>query len=113
MEDVKPVPATEPRYIWTLSRKILVGSSNAAELPFYVNRWEVVKETPKGYRVKYNTGNDTTTFMHEKYWIFTSEKDLLEFIADQANKLADILDKRKLTFTRLLCDAHDALRKFK
>ncbi|HAT3959760.1 TPA: hypothetical protein I9Y37_001899 [Citrobacter freundii] len=103
----------EPRYIWTLSRKMLTPNSTAADLSVYVNRWEVVKETPKGYRVKYTTGNDTTTFMREKYFIFTSEKDLLEFIADQSNKLADILDKRKLSFTRLLCEAHDALRKFK
>ena len=102
-----------PKYIWTLSRQMLTPNSTAADLSAYVNRWAVVKETPKGYRVKYSTGNDTTIFVHDKYFIFTSEKDLLEFIADQANKLADILDKRKLSFTRLLCDAHDGLRKFK
>ncbi|MEB2478122.1 hypothetical protein QMM96_22085 [Citrobacter freundii] len=113
MEDVKPASELEPRHIWIISRKMLVSSSNASELSFYVKRWEVVNETPKGYRVKYTNSEETTVFMHQKYHIFTSEKDALEFIADQANKIADILDKRKLTFTRLLCDAHDALRKFK
>lgn len=110
MQPTKPTPDMEPRYIWVLRKSALSGDSLPNELEGYVKRYEVIKETPMGYRVKINYSQNGTVITHEKYDVFQSEKDLLEFIADKANKAADMLDKRKLYYTRLLCDAHDAMR---
>jgi len=97
-------------YIWVVRKGLLTGMGMASELKSYIGCYEVMKETPKGYRVKVNYSKDGSVMTHEKYDIFQSEKELLEHIADKANKMADVLDKQKLSYTRLLCDAHDALR---
>lgn len=98
------------KHIWVIRSGRFSGESMASDLKSYIGRYEVIKETPKGYRVKVNYSENGTVMTYEKYDIFQSEKELLEHIADKANKMADVLDKQKLSYTRLLCDAHDALR---
>lgn len=98
------------KYIWVIRNGRFAAESMASDLKSYIGRFEVIKETPKGYRVKVNYSENGTVMTHEKYNIFQSEKDLLEYVADKANKVADMLDKQKLSYTRLLCAAQDALR---
>ncbi|MJS61876.1 hypothetical protein DOC35_19535 [Salmonella enterica subsp. enterica] len=73
----------------------------------------VIKETPQGLRLcAVDAPEDFKGFlyMRQHYHFFDTFAELMEAIAAQANAAAAELEARKQEATRLMCDAHDALR---
>lgn len=101
------------QFMWFIRKPALSSKYKAYELSRYIDKYKVIKETPKGWRVECRYNDQGRVMLEEHYHAFYSENDALEFLASEANNMAALLDERKLSYTRLLCDCHDALRKTK
>ncbi|MCS5452557.1 hypothetical protein ACJVQT_23110 [Enterobacter huaxiensis] len=100
-------------HVWVLSKKPLSGNFDACSLATYITKRELIGRTPKGLRLKVGNNDSGSFFANDSYEFFFTEHEALEFLANEANKMADLLNERKLSMTRLLCDAHDAIRNIK
>lgn len=99
-----------PRVVWVISKPALSVNWDALPFETYIDRREVMKETVKGMRLAMRHTDKGSFYSNERYAFFDSEAEALEYLADQANKAAEVLETRKLSIMRLLCEAHDALR---
>ncbi|HDS4345611.1 TPA: hypothetical protein QH074_004300 [Enterobacter hormaechei subsp. steigerwaltii] len=82
---------------------------DAYDLSQYIQACELVRETPKGYRLK--SRGVESVYLRQNYDFFHTFTGALEHVATMANEVAAELGARKLTFIQLLCDAHDALKR--
>lgn len=110
MQPVAPTPDPACPYVWTTYKDPLDVRWDASDLSRLITRHVAIKETEKTWRVECSYSAKGTVLRKDKYNFFLSEQAALEFIANEANKMAATLNERKLTYTRLLCDAHDALK---
>lgn len=111
----KGAPAPE-KFFYVVSNKPLCFNYDAAPLKSYIDKRVYVNETEKGFRLGLDASNakeKNAFFSFEKYKFFDTEIEAVEYLADKANRMAADLDARKLTMTRLLCDAHNLLRELK
>jgi hypothetical protein len=104
---------TDKKYVWVIRKESITASGyKAKDIDGYLKKREVVNITPKGMRLKMS--EDWISFHpYERYDFFETERAALEFIANEANKVAGELNDIKLTYTSLLCEAHDTLNKLK
>lgn len=75
-----------------------------------IEEHEIIRETPKGMRLKFMNGNSNAVYLHEHYHFFPSRLEALEHLANQANTVAAELEQIKLEAVRVLCDVHDLIR---
>ena len=77
-----------------------------------ISKHEVMKRTAKGYRLKVSYAKEKgSMYLEEHYDFFDSYADALEYIASEANRIAGELEEMKQKAIRLMCEAHDELKK--
>ncbi|HBM2815666.1 TPA: hypothetical protein LU109_003578 [Enterobacter hormaechei subsp. xiangfangensis] len=76
---------------------------------------EVMKETPTGFQLRsLKTNFDSTHFYGAKHYrFFDTEVQALEYLASECNRIAGVLEERKLETIRRMADCHDAIKALK
>ncbi|HDT6091300.1 TPA: hypothetical protein QHD31_005768 [Raoultella ornithinolytica] len=75
-----------------------------------ISKYEVIKRTAKGYRLKVSyAGDKGSMYLDEHYSFFETYAEALEYIASEASRVAGELEEMKLKAIRLMCEAHDEL----
>ncbi|MCZ9286996.1 hypothetical protein OM258_17730 [Escherichia albertii] len=97
--------------MWFIRKPTCSDKYKALDVHHYIEQYEIINKTPKGWRVKCRYSDKGRVLLKNSYHCFCSEKDALEFLANEANNMAALLDERKLTYVRLLCDCRDALKR--
>ena len=76
-----------------------------------VNKYEVIKRTAKGYRLKVSYAPEKgSMYLEDHYAFFATYSAALEYIASESNRVAGELEEMKLNAIRLMCEAQDELR---
>ncbi|QIU92109.1 hypothetical protein [Yokenella regensburgei] len=99
--------------IFVVRRRAVTSGYIPPTLKSCIDCYTPVKRTPKGWRLAMQHIPEGAMFLDDKYLFFSTYKSALEFIASEANRVAGELEGTKLKATRLLCDAHDELRRTK
>lgn len=76
-----------------------------------IGQFEIAKKTDKGYRaIPSYKGCKGRVYLESNYCFFDTYKEALEFVAQEANRVAGKLEELKLKAIKLMCEAQDELR---